>query len=248
MLTALLVLLAGPTLDFTPRGVARWLDDIEAAGRAADPVYAGLDLARFDGPAPDGRLRPTLRVSPGTVAVRSGGTWAPVGLDALPRAPEVALAVESLTPVSEVRAVLVQLRVAGTTHIAWVGRPWDGPRLPPAPDPTFEEVLASGGDPAAAWAGCALARNFHGGLAGVDPARRRQLLREGVPMLANACDPRVVAKILTVLRAEVRAGEPVAVVQRPLAEGVRLPDTMPWSAAAPRVVRAGGLAVRPGGR
>lgn len=226
-----------------------WMADYDKAMKHADPAFVGVDLARFDG-APAGRLagpaRYVVRIGPAGMSERAGAAWIALPPEQLGsrlsgRA-EVALAVESQVNAGVVRAVLAGVRAAGVQRIAWLGTPWDGGRVPPAPDPAYAKGLGSTTNAARVWDVCPVARKFVDGLADLPPPNRHKVLVTGLPQILGSCagllDP---VKALSALSLTTPAGPPVVARVVPLAAGVKLPDSMPWSRAAPRVVRAGGL-------
>ena len=238
--------LPGPALAVD---VQAWMAAYDKALRHADPAYAGVDLARFEG-EPAGRLagppRYVVRIGGAGLAERVGEGWAelpPAQLDSrLEGRAEVALAVESMVTAGEVKAVVVRLRGAGVQRVAWMGRPWDAGQLPAAPSPAYAAGLGSATNAMHVWHVCEVARKFEDGLRALSPARRHEVLVEGTPQILASCagilDP---VKALSALHVRAEGGTPVVARVAPLGDGVKLPDSMPWSRAAPRVVRAGGL-------
>ncbi len=148
---------------------------------------------------------------------------------------------EGATQVSSVKPVVTALRARGVRTVAWIGRPFDRLTPPPAPDETYAATVRAGG-PDPVWETCPVAANFYAGLDRLGPARRHRLLVEGVPQILGSCGTALnAARVLSALHARLAAGAPVVVRVAPLRDGVKLPDTMQWTHAAPRVVRAGGI-------
>ncbi len=226
-----------------------WMAAYDQALRHVDPAYADVDLARFEG-EPAGRLagppRYVVRISVTGLLERVGEGWAvlpPRQLASRLRGrAEVALAVESMVSAGVVKTVVADLRASGVRRVAWLGRPWDAGQLPAAPDPAYAKGLGSATNAARVWHVCEVARKFEDGLRDLSPASRHKVLVEGTPQILASCagilDP---VKALSALRVRAQGGTPVVARVAPLSDGVKLPDSMPWARAAPRVVRAGGL-------
>jgi hypothetical protein len=152
------------------------------------------------------------------------------------------VAVEATVDVGTVRTVLAGIRAAGVQRIAWLGRPWDAGQMPSAPDPDYARGLGSPTNAAQVWDACPVARKFIDGLADLPPPNRHKVMVTGLPQILGSCrgllDP---VKALSALSLSSPGGPPLVARVVALAPGVKLPDAMPWSRAAGRVVRAGGL-------